>query len=100
MLMNINTKQGRAFRNGNSLIDDELQIALKQIYRAWINDSYWLVMPYKLKDSGVTLTYIEIDQSADGREADILELRFTSVGVTPENKYRVWVDRESRLVSQ
>ncbi len=57
-------------------------------------------MPYKFKDSGVTLTYSGINQSADGREADILELRFTNVGVTPENKYRVWVDRESRLVSQ
>ena len=28
------------------------------------------------------------------------ELRFTDVGVTPNNKYRVWIDRESRLVSQ
>ena len=100
VLMNIHTKQGRAFRDGDPLIEDELRVALEQGYRAWINDSYWLVMPYKLKDSGVTLTYSGTDQSADGREADMLELRFTNVGVTPENKYRVWVDRESRLVSQ
>jgi len=57
-------------------------------------------MPYKLKDSGVTLLYSGKDKSEDGRDADVLELRFTDVGVTPNNKYRVWIDRESRLVSQ
>ena len=46
-------------------------------------------MPYKLKDGGITLTYSGIDQSTDGRETDILELRFTNFDVTPENKYRV-----------
>jgi hypothetical protein len=100
VLMNIHTKRGRAFRDGNRLTDSELQTALDQGYRAWINDSYWLVMPYKLKDSGVTLLYSGKGKSEDGRDADVLELRFTDVGVTPNNKYRVWIDRESHLVSQ
>ena len=100
ILMNIHTRRGSAFRDGNPLTDSELQTALDQGYRAWINDSYWLVMPYKLKDSGVTLLYSGKDKSEDGRDADVLELRFTDVGVTPNNKYRVWIDRESRLVSQ
>jgi hypothetical protein len=29
-----------------------------------------------------------------------LELRFEAVGRTPQNKYQVWVDEESRLVTQ
>ena len=31
---------------------------------------------------------------------DVLQLTFEKVGVTPDNKYKVWVDKETRLVSQ
>ena len=79
---------------------DSLKAALDRGYRSWINDAYWLVMPYKLKDSGVTLNYKSAGQSQDGREADILVLTFAEVGVTPQNKYEVWVDKETKLVSQ
>ena len=30
----------------------------------------------------------------------MLELTFKDVGVTPQNKYAVWIDQESRLVTQ
>ena len=26
-------------------------------YAIWVNDTYWLLMPYKMKDPGVTLAY-------------------------------------------
>ena len=32
--------------------------------------------------------------------ADVLQLTFEEVGVTPQNKYFVYVDKDSRLVSQ
>ena len=66
----------------------------------WINDSYWLVMPYKLKDSGVTLKYVGEDTTQVGALADVLELTFEEVGDTPDNKYLVYVDKDSRLVTQ
>ncbi len=66
----------------------------------WINDSYWLVMPFKLKDSGVTLKYLGEGQTAAGTAADILQLTFEAVGRTPENKYHVYVDKDSRLIIQ
>ena len=36
----------------------------------------------------------------EGIPADVLELTFTDVGVTPENKYDVYVDVHERLVRQ
>ncbi|RMF19837.1 MAG: hypothetical protein D6765_17555, partial [Bacteroidetes bacterium] len=36
----------------------------------------------------------------DNRPADVLQLTFEGVGDTPQNKYHVWVDQETRLVSQ
>ena len=67
---------------------------------AWINDSYWMFMPYKLKDTGVTLRHLGAAEMLDGRSAEILQLTFDGVGETPENKYLVYVGRESGLVEQ
>lgn len=101
VVMNVNSMQGRAWEKGNEVADaakrDEV---LKNAKSIWINDMYWLLMPYKLKDSGVTLKYGGEKATPDGRSADVLVLTFKSVGDTPENKYDVYVDRESGLVTQ
>jgi len=92
---------------GNVLFDgvaqthpDTLVKYLDMGKKAWINDSYWLVMPFKLKDSGVTLKYFGKGKTDAGENADILQMTFSDVGVTPENKYHVWVDTKSHLVTQ
>ena len=101
VLMNLHSKAGRAWQGGEAVVDpDTLKAKLEKGYRAWINDSYWLVMPYKLKDSGVTLKYKGEGQTESGLAADVLELTFKGVGVTPDNKYDVWVDRADHLVRQ
>jgi len=101
VLMNIHSMQGKVKMNGAELTHpDSLTKYLQKGKNIWINDSYWLVMPFKLKDSGVTLKYLKEEKTEAGKMADVLELRFKEVGKTPENKYHVFVDRESRLVSQ
>ncbi len=72
----------------------------EQARRIWINDTYWLVMPFKLKDSGVTLAYVGEEETESGEAADLIELTFDGVGVTPQNKYQVWVSKQDRLVIQ
>lgn len=67
---------------------------------AWINDAYWVVMPFKLKDSGVTLKYLREDTTNTGEPARILQLTFNEVGNTPENRYEVYVSKERKLVAQ
>ncbi len=101
VVMNLNTRKGRAWQNGQEITHpDSLQTKLQFAYEAWVNDSYWMFMPYKLKDTGVTLKYLGEGKTQDGRRADILQLTFKGVGVTPQNKYRVYVDKQTRLVMQ
>jgi plasmid maintenance system killer protein len=101
LLTNINDETGRAFMGEREITDaDTLGTMMQQAKSIWINHSYWLVMPYKLKDSGVTLTYAGEEATQDGRMADKLNLTFEGVGRTPQNMYYVWVDKESRLVTQ
>lgn len=99
--VNIFSGKGDVYKEGEVMTEpDSLTKYLARAKSIWINDSYWIVMPFKLKDSGVTLTYMGEDTTQTGKGAHVLEMRFKDVGDTPQNKYRVWVDKASNLVSQ
>jgi hypothetical protein len=101
VLMNLNTKKGRVWEGGVPVTDAAaVAEALDRAEGAWINDSYWVFMPYKLEDPGVTLSYLGKGRTEAGEEADVLQLTFEGVGRTPQNKYHVFVDADSRLVTQ
>ena len=101
LIMNIHSMKGKVWKDGTMVTHpDSLSKFLEKGKNAWINDSYWLVMPYKLKDSGVTLKYIGDDKTVENTDADVLELIFKKVGKTPHNKYLVFVDKKTRLVTQ
>jgi hypothetical protein len=101
ILVNINTLKGNVYENG-ALVKEEKKSndLLVTAKNWWINDSYWLVMPWKLQDPGVNLTYVKSEPVSDGTMADVLQLTFSAVGVTPENKYWLYVDKESHLITQ
>lgn len=100
-LLNLNTMEGKVSKNGVEVTDPELRTQLlDRGKRIWINDSYWLVMPFKLKDTGVTLKYSREDTTMSGLDSDVLQLTFKNVGSTPQNKYEVWVSKDERLVRQ
>jgi hypothetical protein len=65
----------------------------KAAYARWVNDSYWLLAPLKLKDPGVTLTY----QSREGG-FEVLHAQFANVGLTPGDQYNFYVDPATHLV--
>lgn len=95
VLMNVNTKQGAAWVDGRPVEGEALQKQLENGYAAWVNDTYWLIMPYKLRDPGVSLALA-------GQEAgcDKLLLTFDGVGLTPKDKYWVWVNQKTGLVDR
>lgn len=96
--LDLESRAGRAWRAGQPVTDPaELKRLCEQAYAHWVNDSYWLVMPYKLKDSGVTLRHAGERQVAPGHMADVLELTFGGVGLTPDNRYEVLVSRRYKL---
>ncbi len=100
VIVNVKTGEGKAEKDGVAVEDDtELKVLLEKGKSIWINDSYWLVMPFKLKDSGVTLKYIG-EEKIETQVVDVLQLTFANVGDTPENKYYVYVDKSSKLVVQ
>ncbi|HET9486530.1 MAG TPA: hypothetical protein VFO54_03810, partial [Chryseosolibacter sp.] len=100
-LVNIHSLEGKVRIKGQELTEsDSLKRMLSRAKSIWINDSYWLLMPFKLKDTGVTLAYLGEDSIATGMKCNVLELTFENVGDTPQNKYRVYVDLNDNLVKQ
>jgi len=101
MIINLKTKGGSAKKGGELVTDlEDLTKILNSGYNSWINDSYWLVMPFKLKDDGVTLKSLGEGTTTLDKSADVLQITFDGVGVTPQNKYEIYVDKETHLVTQ
>jgi hypothetical protein len=99
--LNLQSQEATIYKNNEEIVDpDSIRKYRKKGYQMWVNDSYWLLMPFKLKDSGVTLNYMGRDTTAEGTDAHKLQLTFDSVGVTPSNKYHIWVDDSDYLVRQ
>ena len=57
-------------------------------------------MPWKLDDQGVSLKYMGETKTQDGNDAEYLEMTFKEVGVTPDNKYWIYFDKKTHLISQ
>ncbi len=100
-LMNLNTMEGRVRIKGQEITElDSLKKMLAKAKSIWINDSYWLVMPFKLMDPGVRIKYMGEEKLSSGMQCNVLELTFDNVGDTPQNKYRLYVDMSDNLIKQ
>lgn len=100
-IIDTQTKDGKVYVAGQELQNpEEKKKLLERAYALWINNSYWLVMPFKLQDAGVTLKYVGEETTMDGAEAEVLEMTFDNVGLTPQNKYRLWVNKKEGLITQ
>ncbi|HMG92465.1 MAG TPA: hypothetical protein VK589_20545 [Chryseolinea sp.] len=100
-LVDLDKQQGRVSVKGQEITEpDSLTKMLTKGKSMWINDSYWLLMPFKLKDTGLAIKYIGEDTMRTGTKCNVMELTFKDIGDTPQNKYRIFVDANDNLVKQ
>ncbi len=87
---------GQVWVAGEPLVGEAATEALAGAYRAHINDSYWLIMPYKWADPGVVTTYLGEQTDESGRRWEMVELSFgEAVGLTPQNLYHAFINPET-----
>lgn len=91
---------GRAWVDGDRLEGTARDSVLRSAYRAFINDSYWLLMPLKWRDPGVHLEYAGWTPLPDGEEYPAVHLTFDAgVGIT-DDQYWGYLDPETgRMVA-
>ncbi len=94
---NVNTREGNAFVNGVRVESPRQEELLKMAYERFINDTYWLLAPWKIFDPGVHLAYDGEKPCPNGGTCDVLKLSFgEGVGLTPKDIYWLWITREGR----
>lgn len=96
--MNINTKQGKAWKNGVEVADPAELLTFG--YRRFINDTYWLLMGFKAFDPGVHRESAGEKTDACGHTYDVVRFSFDNVGLTPGDVYWMWVNRDTGLIDQ
>lgn len=91
------TEGERVWLDGAEVTDGERSDSLARRAHAWfINDTYWLLFPFKWDDPGVSVRYLgEVEEWGETWEA--VELTFEEVGLTPQNRYRAFVDPETGM---
>ena len=99
LVQQLMTPNGKAWMDGKPIEGDSLKKLNKLAQSMWINDSYWFLMPYKLRDPGVTLKY-DGDTLLAGKRYDRIALSFEKVGDTPGDHYWVYVDRANHRVER
>ncbi|RDC61620.1 hypothetical protein [Adhaeribacter pallidiroseus] len=101
VISDLNTKKGTVYSKGKVLPDTaKSREILNKQYAVWANNSYWLLMPFKLRDKGVTLKYTGEGKTQTGAAVDLIELTFKEVGVTPNNRYVLGIDKNAGLVTE
>lgn len=84
-------KNGEVWIDGQTPPDSTRQQLLERGYALFINDTYWLIMPFKLFDPGVKLREAPTE-SKNGVDYRVLHLSFDNVGLTPGDQYWLWID--------
>ena len=96
-LFNVADQTGKAYVDGKELQGAGEAKALKDAYATFINDMYWLAMPWKWLDEGVNLKYAG-QRKLGPTSYDIVELTFGRVGLTPGDRYRAFVSPRSHMM--
>lgn len=94
--LDINDPEGGLFVNGRAADSTAHYDLLKTAYSRFMNDTYWLLLPFKLFDPGVDRT---IDRDSSDANSDVLRLRFENVGLTPGDQYWLRTDSTGKLTT-
>lgn len=92
VLVDLTTKQGRAWDDGVELQGEDLAEALDDAHAKWVNDAFWLNPVVKVFDDGVERARV-VDEGQEG-----LRVTYRSGGRTPGDTYLWWLAKDGTPV--
>jgi hypothetical protein len=94
------TRQGQAAVDGQLLFEADSKKYVDLAYGNLINDTYWLFMPFKMKDPGVRLRY-EGGVPENKPIYDKIMLSFDDgTGLTSKDRYWLYVNRTDHMIER
>jgi hypothetical protein len=98
VLFRINDRHGETYVDGKKVEGPAGAKAVNDAYEAFINDMYWLAMPWKWLDQGVNLKYMG-PKTLGNESGEVVRLTFDHVGLTPGDRYDAFVSSQSHLMT-
>jgi hypothetical protein len=89
-------KQGKEHQVTANLTAPASDEETKTAYARWVNDSYWLMAPLKIRDQGVKVEAGE-PKDIQGVTCETIKLKFEKVGLTPTDQYVFYIDPKTKL---
>ena len=83
--------KGKAWKNGQSLSEEDAQEKVQKAWSFFANDSFWLNAPAKVFDPGTRRSLVKTEEGNDA-----LLISYDSGGVTPGDQY-LWLLDENCL---
>ena len=91
--------EGHVWLDGDLTEGARRRDLLDRAHAVFVNDTYWLLMPYKWDDPGVQAEYLGRETDDDGQTWEVVRLSFErGVGRTPRNVYHAWIDPETGIM--
>ena len=97
VLFDIDTRQGKVYWDSVELDPGESSVRIEEAFDRFVNDSFWLLAPMMLFDSGVERTFLP---DSSNEEVDVLHLRFTLPDRAPAEEFYLQIDRSSGQIQQ
>ncbi|MDP9004063.1 MAG: hypothetical protein M3N12_04655 [Verrucomicrobiota bacterium] len=91
-------KQGQDHHVTANLVKPATDGDEKTAYARWVNDSYWLMAPLKIRDKGVKVE-AGGPKELSGVTCETLKLSFEQVGLTPTDQYVFYLDPQTKMPS-
>ncbi len=91
VIMDLDSKSAIAYKNKVEVVDNKQEL-IDKAWNIWCNDSFWMVAPFKVFDSGTTRSIV-MDSTISKTG---LMVEYTSGGVTPGDKY-LWLLDENYI---
>jgi hypothetical protein len=104
---NVTAIFGLADKKGVAFVDgigesDPVKVAadIQYGYERWVNDTYWIMMPFKLHDPGVRIRYSHPERTLQSKY-DVLEVTFVpGTGLTSDDHYWLYINRATHLIDR
>jgi len=101
VLFNVQDRKGRVWLEGKPADAEASAKLLEYAYGRFINDTYWFLMPFKMKDPGVRLRAEEPRADPSGKKWSVVQLSFDKgIGLTSGDRYWAFIDPETHLMGR
>jgi hypothetical protein len=98
-LINVNTHEGEVFIGGQPAPPDKAKQLLELAHYRFRNETYWLLMPWKMMDPGASREYVGEDV-IDGKTYDVVHISFDKSKGMAGDQFWAYINQRTGMMDR